>query len=33
MPDLILHHYDTSPFSEKVKKVLAHKGVAWQIRA
>jgi glutathione S-transferase len=26
---IILHHYDTSPFSEKVKKLLAHKGVAW----
>jgi len=30
MVDLILHHYDTSPFSEKVKKVLAHKRVAWR---
>lgn len=30
MADLILHHYDTSPFSEKVKKLLAHKGVAWR---
>jgi len=29
MNQLILHHYDTSPFSEKVKKVLAHKNVAW----
>jgi glutathione S-transferase len=32
MPDrsaLILHQYDTSPFSEKVRKVLAHKKVAW----
>jgi len=29
MPELILHHYDTSPFSEKVKKILAHKGLAW----
>ena len=27
MDELILHHYDTSPFSEKVKKVLAHKNV------
>jgi len=26
---LILHHYDTSPFSEKVRKVLAHKQLAW----
>jgi glutathione S-transferase len=30
MAELILHHYDTSPFSEKVKKLLAHKGVAWR---
>jgi len=30
MPDLILHHYDTSPFSEKIKKILAHKGVPWR---
>ena len=29
MQKLILHHYDTSPFSEKVKKLLAHKGVPW----
>lgn len=30
MPDLILHHYDTSPFSEKVRKILAHKNLAWR---
>jgi glutathione S-transferase len=30
MAELILHHYDTSPFSEKVKKVLAHKNVPWR---
>jgi glutathione S-transferase len=30
MSELILHHYDTSPFSEKVKKLLAHKDVAWR---
>jgi len=30
MSELILHHYDTSPFSEKVKKVLAHKNVEWR---
>ena len=29
MPELILHHYDTSPFSEKVKKILAFKDVPW----
>ncbi len=28
-PRVILHHYDTSPFSEKVRKMLAHKGMAW----
>ena len=28
-PALLLHQYDTSPFSEKVRKVLAHKRVAW----
>jgi glutathione S-transferase len=27
---LILHQYDTSPFSEKVRKVLAHKRLAWR---
>jgi len=30
MSELILHHYDTSPFSEKVKKILAHKRLAWR---
>lgn len=30
MTDLILHQYDTSPFSEKVRKVLAHKKLAWR---
>jgi glutathione S-transferase len=30
MAELILHHYDTSPFSEKIKKVLAHKNLAWR---
>ena len=30
MPELILHHYDTSPFSEKIKKILAFKDVAWR---
>lgn len=28
--DLILHHYDTSPFSEKIRKVFAHKRLAWR---
>jgi glutathione S-transferase len=26
---LILHHYATSPFSEKIRKLLAHKRLAW----
>lgn len=30
MAELILHHYDTSPFSEKVKKLLAHKRLPWR---
>jgi glutathione S-transferase len=28
-PALILHHYPASPFSEKIRKVLAHKRLAW----
>jgi glutathione S-transferase len=28
-PTLLLHQYDTSPFSEKVRKVLAHKRLTW----
>jgi glutathione S-transferase len=30
MPELILHQYDTSPFSEKIRKILAHKRLAWR---
>jgi len=30
MPELILHHYATSPFSEKVRLVLGHKNLAWR---
>ena len=30
MTTLILHQYDVSPFSEKVRKVLAVKGVPWR---
>lgn len=30
MSDLILHHYASSPFSEKVRLVLGFKGVAWK---
>lgn len=30
MSDLILHHYATSPFSEKARLMLGYKGLAWQ---
>jgi glutathione S-transferase len=30
MSDLILHHYPTSPFSEKVRLILGHKQLNWQ---
>lgn len=30
MPEIILHHYQTSPFSEKVRKLLGVKGLAWR---
>lgn len=29
MPDIILHHYATSPFSEKVRRILAYKKLDW----
>jgi glutathione S-transferase len=29
MPPLILHHYDGSPFSEKVRLMLGYKGLPW----
>lgn len=30
MTEIILHHYDTSPFSEKVRLMLGIKGLAWR---
>ena len=30
MADILLHHYDTSPFSEKVRVMLGLKGLAWR---
>jgi len=30
MSDLILHHYDGSPFSEKVRLILGFKSLAWK---
>jgi glutathione S-transferase len=29
MPEILLHQYDSSPFSEKVRVVLGIKGLAW----
>jgi glutathione S-transferase len=30
MTDLVLHHYKSSPFAEKIRRVLAFKQLAWQ---
>jgi glutathione S-transferase len=30
MSDLILHHYDGSPFAEKARTMMGFKGLAWQ---
>ena len=30
MTEIVLHHYDTSPFSEKVRVVLGIKGLSWR---
>ncbi|MBE0619504.1 MAG: glutathione S-transferase family protein [Burkholderiales bacterium] len=30
MSDLILHHYPTSPFSEKIRLILGYKKLAWK---
>jgi glutathione S-transferase len=30
MPEIILHQYVNSPFSEKIRKILAHKKVRWR---
>jgi glutathione S-transferase len=30
MPDVILHHFDNSPFSEKVRLILGFKQLAWR---
>lgn len=30
MPDLLFHHYDASPFSEKIRLCFGHKGLAWR---
>ena len=30
MPDLIFHHYPTSPFSEKIRLIFGYKNLRWQ---
>jgi glutathione S-transferase len=30
MTELILHHFDASPFAEKIRLVLGFKGLAWR---
>ena len=30
MSDILLHHYPASPFSEKIRLVLGHKGLPWR---
>ena len=30
MSELILHHYDLSPFAEKIRLALGLKGLAWR---
>jgi len=30
MTDLLFHHYDASPFSEKIRVCFGHKGLAWR---
>lgn len=30
MPDIVLHQWEISPFCRKVRKILAHKGVAYR---
>ena len=30
MPDIILHHYQNSPFSEKIRLILGYKKLAWK---
>ena len=30
MTDLLFHHYDASPFSEKIRVLFGVKGLAWR---
>ena len=29
-PDILLHHYPSSPFAEKIRAILGYKGLAWK---
>jgi len=30
MSDIVLHHYNESPYAEKIRVLLGHKGLAWR---
>ena len=30
MQELILHHYDMSPYAEKIRAILGYKGLSWR---
>jgi glutathione S-transferase len=30
MPDIILHHFNTSPYAEKIRLILGHKNIPWK---
>lgn len=30
MPDIILHHFNTSPYAEKIRLILGHKNISWK---
>ncbi len=30
MPDIILHHFNTSPYAEKIRLILGHKNLTWK---
>ena len=30
MPDIILHHFNTSPYAEKIRLIFGYKNLAWK---
>jgi glutathione S-transferase len=30
MPDIVLHHFNASPYAEKIRLILGHKNMAWK---